>query len=381
MAIYLDYNATTPVREEAIEAMLPLLKSGFGNPSSAHSFGRMAKEAVHGARIRIAHAVCCQPSQVIFTSGGSEANNLFLKGLGSTLKPSALAISSIEHPSIAKPAETLVRSGWTLRRISVDTNGFLDMMDAERALSNSCSMASVMLANNETGAIQDVKTMAGLARSKKVFVHTDAVQAFGKIPIDFSALGVHALSISAHKILGPKGIGALILDKRLALSPLIEGGGQESGLRSGTENVAAIAGFGLAAELAASELSCRMAMLGELREALEQGLVGMGAMLFSKNGPRLSNTAYFSFNGIDGPTLVTEMDKAGFAIASGSACSSGATEPSATLLAMGVDPDLARGAVRVSLGHGNTESQIADFLSALRAVLSRLSGMMQRLQA
>ncbi len=381
MTVYLDYNATTPVREAVLDEMLPYLKSGFGNPSSAHVYGRLAKEAVVKARSRIAQAVGCQPSQVIFTSGGSEANNLFLKGLAASLKPSKIAISAIEHPSVAKPAETLACSGWALRRIAVDQHGFLDMNDAKSALSPPCSMVSVMLANNETGAIQDVERIAELARSEKICMHTDAVQAFGKIPLDFSKLGVHAMTISAHKIYGPKGVGALIVDKRLPLMPLIEGGGQESGLRSGTENVAAIVGFGAAAEHAVSGMSDLMSRIGWLREKLECGLSEMGAFLFSKAGLRLPNTTYFSFPGIDGPTLVTEMDRAGFAIASGSACSSGATEPSATLLAMGVDADLARGAVRVSLGLENTESHVGDFLAAMHVTLSRLSGMMRRLQA
>lgn len=375
MPVYLDYNATTPVGEEVLDAMLPHLRTGFGNPSSSHTFGRAAKEAVHNARSQVAEAVGCQSSQVVFTSGGSEANNLFVKGAAGYLKPATIAISSIEHPSIMKPAASLTRSGWLLRKISVDADGLLDMGDAESALSSPSSMVSVILANNETGIIQDVAKVAEMARSSGAWMHTDAVQAFGKIPLDFSSLGVHAMTISAHKIYGPKGVGALIVDKRLALMPLVEGGGQESGLRSGTENVAAIVGFGVAAMLAKTRILDYARHVECLKKKLESALLDMGAVLFSRGVPCLPNTAYFSFAGIDGGTLVLEMDRAGFAIASGSACSSGATEPSETLLAMGVSPDLARGAVRVSLGAGSHDSHVADFVAALKAALRRLSGM------
>lgn len=375
MPVYLDYNATTPVGEGVLDAMLPHLRTGFGNPSSSHTFGRAAKEAVHNARSQVAEAVGCQSSQVVFTSGGSEANNLFVKGAAGYLKPATIAISSIEHPSIMKPAASLTRSGWLLRKISVDADGLLDMGDAESALSSPSSMVSVILANNETGIIQDVAKVAEMARSSGAWMHTDAVQAFGKIPLDFSSLGVHAMTISAHKIYGPKGVGALIVDKRLALMPLVEGGGQESGLRSGTENVAAIVGFGVAAMLAKTRILDYARHVEYLKKKLESALLDMGAVLFSRGVPCLPNTAYFSFAGIDGGTLVLEMDRAGFAIASGSACSSGATEPSETLLAMGVSPDLARGAVRVSLGAGSHDSHVADFVAALKAALRRLSGM------
>ncbi|MBY0578671.1 MAG: cysteine desulfurase [Burkholderiales bacterium] len=375
MAVYMDYNASTPVRGEVLEAMLPYLRSDFGNPSSVHDLGRRAREAIELARSQIAEVVGCRSSQVIFTSGGSEANNLFIKGVAGYLKPSQIAISAIEHPSVVKPAESLRRSGWLLRKMAVDANGELDLMDAENALSAPTGMVSVMLANNETGVILDVAKASALARSRGAWIHTDAVQALGKIPVDFSALDVHAMTLSAHKIHGPKGAGALIVDKRLSLLPLIEGGGQESGLRSGTENVAAIVGFGEAAMLAKSGIASLALHLEAMRKRLERELSGMGAVLFSGGGPCLQNTVYFSFPGMDGGTLVVEMDRAGFAIASGSACSSGETEPSATLIAMGVAPDLARGAVRVSLGRENTDSQIGCFLTALKATLDRLSGL------
>lgn len=380
MPVYLDYNATTPVDEEVLEAMLPYLGAGFGNPSSAHSFGRMAKEAVENARIQIAAALGCSSSQVIFTSCGSEANNHFLKGLAGYLRPAQVVVSAIEHPSISKSAESLTRSGWTVRKIRVDETGLVDMNDVEAAISKPTGMLSVMLANNETGVVQDVAMLSEMARSRKIWMHTDAVQAFGKIPFDFPSLGVHAMTISSHKIYGPKGAGALILDKRLSLNPLIDGGGQESGLRSGTENVAAIVGFGVAATLARSRQEHSASSMAKMRLRLEEALRGMGAAFFSDASCTLPNTAYFSFPGIEGGTLVSEMDRLGFAIASGSACSSGKTEPSGTLLAMGVSPELARGAVRVSLGRENTDAHIVDFLEAMRRTLNRLSSMSSRLQ-
>ncbi len=380
MSVYLDFNATTPVREEVLDEMLPWLRSGFGNPSSSHYLGRAAREAMEHARSRVADAVGCEPREVIFTSGGTEANNLFIKGLASSLPPSRISISSIEHPSIAKPARSLTRSGWSLHAISVDENGLLDMDDAGNAFSEG-GIASIMFANNECGVVQDIRRIAEMAKSGRTWMHTDAVQAFGKIPLDFKALGVHAMSLSAHKIYGPKGAGALIVDGRLPMMPILEGGGQESGLRSGTENVAAIAGFGAAAEIAVSRMAALTEAVASLNGKLASALAAMGAVLFSRNVPALPNTLYFAFEGLDGGTLVTEMDRAGFSVASGSACSSGATEPSSTLLAMGVNPDLARGAVRVSLGEGVVDEQVSAFIAALKSTISRLSGMMRRLQA
>lgn len=374
MPVYLDYNATTPVGEEVLDAMLPYLKSDFGNPSSIHAFGRRAKDAIEEARARVARSIGCRSSQVVFTGSGSEANNLFIKGIAGTLGVSTLAISAIEHPSIAKPAKFLTRLGWSLEFMGVGTDGLLDMAEAENIL-ESASVVSVMLANNETGAIQDVSGLAKAARSRKIWMHTDAVQAFGKIPIDFPSLGVHAMTLSAHKIYGPKGVGALILDKRIALTPQIDGGGQESGMRSGTENVAAIVGFGVAAELAVSRMQNLAGKLRKLKAVLEQGLSEKGAVLFSKASQCLPNTTCFSFPGVDGGTLVVELDRAGYAVASGSACASGKTEPSGTLLAMGIAPDLARGAVRVTFGAESSESHVAGFLSALGSVMTRLSGM------
>jgi len=370
--VYFDHNATTPLDERVLAAMLPFLREQYGNASSRHEFGSSARKAVERARARVAALVNVEPSQVIFTSGGTEANNLFIKGAAGYLRPGQIAISAIEHPCVAKPAQELARSGWKVRRLAVDRDGRVEPDDVDAALSERTGIVSAMLANNETGVIQDVAAIAERARTAGAVMHTDAVQALGKIPVDFSALNVQAMTLSAHKIRGPKGAGALVHDKRISLRPLLSGGGHEQGLRSGTENVPAIVGFGAACEIAAERLRDAGLHVGELRNALERELNIMGAVIFGGAAPRVPNTSYFAFPGIDGETLVIEFDKAGYAVASGAACSSTSTEPSATLLAMGVAPELARGAVRVSLGRDNTHDQIDAFLQTLDAVLLKL---------
>ena len=373
--VYFDHNATTPVDERVFEAMVPYLRGRYGNASSRHELGTQARRAVDIAREQVAALVKVRPSQVIFVSGGTEANNLFVKGAASYLEPTQVAVSAIEHPCVARPAQELARAGWKVRRLAVSGDGALDLADLDAALAEPTGLVSVMLANNETGVIQDVAAAGERARRARAWMHTDAVQALGKIPVDFPALNVHAMTLSAHKIYGPKGAGALVIDKRLELRPLIHGGGHERGLRSGTENVPAIVGFGAACELAAGRMSELAPRLETMRARLERGLGEMGAMIFGAGAPRIPNTSYFAFDGIAGETLVIEVDKAGYAVAPGAACSSANPEPSATLLAMGVDPELARGAVRFSLGAGNTLPQVEAFLKALDTVVTHLRSM------
>ncbi|HUY04739.1 MAG TPA: cysteine desulfurase family protein, partial [Rhodocyclaceae bacterium] len=340
-------------------------------------YGRAARRAIDEARGRVAAALGAHPTEVVFTSGGSEANNLFLKGAAACIKPGVLAHSALEHPSVREPARELARRGWRAAEIAVDAEGRIDPESYAAILAEKPQLVSVMLANNETGVLQDVAALA--ARAKGAWFHSDAVQALGRVAVDFRALnaaGIHALSVSAHKINGPIGAGALVVDKRLELAPLIAGGGQERGLRSGTENVAAIVGFGLACEIAAARLVADDgARLAALRDQLERGLARLGATVFGQGAKRLANTSYFALPEIDGETLVAKLDRAGFAVASGSACSSAAPEPSHVLRAMAVAPELARGAVRVSLGHDNNEQQVADFLAALAATHSQLRRM------
>ncbi|MEZ5626118.1 MAG: cysteine desulfurase family protein, partial [Rhodocyclaceae bacterium] len=259
--------------------------------------------------------------------------------------------------------------------IAVDSQGVVDGADFSAKLSAAPTLVSIMLANNETGVLQDIATLAAEARCRGAWFHTDAVQALGKVPVDFRRLGVNALTVSAHKIYGPIGVGALVVDKRVELAPLIDGGGQERGLRSGTENLAAIVGFGLACELAESRREADATRLAQLKAQLEHGLGGLGAIVFSADVPRLAGTSFFAFPGIDGETLVGKLDRAGFACASGSACSSANPEPSKTLLAMGVAPEVARGAIRVSVGRATTQEDVNRFQVVLSEELNKLRGL------
>ena len=284
-------------------------------------------------------------------------------------------MSAIEHPCVAKPAQELARAGWKVRKLGVTRDGAIDLTDVDAALKEPTGIVSVMLANNETGVIQDVAAVAERARAARAWMHTDAVQALGKIEVDFPALDVHAMTLSAHKIYGPKGAGALVVDKRIELRPLIAGGGHEQGMRSGTENVPGIVGFGAACELAEARRVELAERLTRLRARLEAGLHEHGAVIFGERAPRIPNTTYFAFPRIDGETLVVELDKLGYAVAAGAACSSASTEPSATLLAMGVERELARGAVRLSLGATSTLDEVEGFLQTVKSLVKRLKGM------
>ncbi|MDI3513258.1 MAG: cysteine desulfurase [Rhodocyclaceae bacterium] len=377
--VYLDWNATTPLDPVVREAMLPWLGAAepvrFGNASSRHEYGRQARAAVDEARARVAAAVGAHATEVIFTSGGSEANNLFLKGAAATMKPALVAVSAVEHPCVREPARQLQRGGWTLREIAVDAEGRVDIADCQAVLAARPRLVSVMLANNETGVLQDVATLAAQARAAGAWFHTDAVQALGKVELDFRTLGVQGMTLSAHKIGGPLGAGALVVDKRVELAPLIAGGGQERGLRSGTENVAAIVGFGVACERALARRADEALRLASLRDEVEQALGALGARIFSAGALRLPNTVFFAIAGIDGETLVGKLDRAGFACASGSACSSANPEPSHTLLAMGVEPAVARGAVRVSLGRDTAAADVRRFIETFARVVGELKNL------
>jgi cysteine desulfurase len=300
------------------------------------------------------------------------ANNLFVKGAAGMRRAQQVVVGAAEHPCVIEPARDLSRAGWTVRELAVDPRGVYDLDDLSRALAQPTGLVCTMLAHNDTGVLQPVAAIAQRARAAGAWVHTDAVQALGKIPVDFAGLGVHAMSLSAHKLGGPKGAGALVLDKRIELRPLLHGGGHESGMRSGTENVPAIVGFGAACERVQSRIALQSTHCRALRDDVESRLHALGAVVFGEGAPRLPNTTFFAIEGLDGETLVIELDRVGYGVASGSACSSHSTEPSATLLAMGVDPSLARCAVRVSLGPETTAQQVAGFGEALAAVVARL---------
>jgi cysteine desulfurase len=373
--VYFDHNSTTALKPQVLQAMLPWLSQTTGNATSRHVYGRNARDAVEAARKQIAASVGVQASQVVFTSGGTEANNFAVKGIAANLTPTQILVSAIEHPCVSRPAQSLAWHNWQVQTIKVNAQGVLDLADAEEKLKIRTGLVSAMLVNNETGALQPIAELAALAKTHGALLHTDAVQAFGKIAVDFNALGVNAMTISSHKIGGPVGVGALILDKRVDIAPLLHGGGQERGLRSGTENVAGIVGFAEACKLAVETLKTRSETQSKLRSLLEVGLKDLNAVVFGQQTERLSNTSFFAIPNIEGETLVTALDKAGYAVASGSACSSDSTEPSHVLLAMGVEPDVARGAVRVSLSDSNTEAEIQGFLKALQQEVKRLKGL------
>jgi cysteine desulfurase len=368
--LYLDHNATTPLHESVVVAMEPFLSRFYGNPSSLYRLGRLSRDAVERARAQVAALVGAHSAQVVFTSGGTEANNLILKGVAHALPGRGLAVGAAEHPSVLEPAQALAKQGLPLYRIGTDGQGRYAQAEWEQ-LPATIGLVSLMWANNETGTIQDIANLAAGLRERGCWLHSDAVQAVGKIPVDFARSGLHALSLSSHKIYGPKGAGALVVDRALPLQPLLHGGGQERDLRSGTENVAAIVGFGQAAELARQELAQRAQHTLALRRQLEAALAAWpGVTLFAQAAQRLPNTVQFSVAGMDGEALVMALDRQGVALSSGSACASGDAQPSHVLSAMGVVPDIARGAVRVSFGAGNRPEDVARFLDALKTALA-----------
>ncbi len=370
--VYFDHNATTPLDPAALAEMMPFLKEQYGNASSRHHYGREARKAISQARERVADAVGAHPAEVIFTSGGTESNNAVIKGVAAMSAKKNIAVGATEHPCVLCAARSLQRMCFGFLPMAVDANGILELDDLDSTLAQDCALASVMLANNETGVIQNIADISARAKSAGAAMHTDCAQALGKIPLDFRALGADAMTISAHKAYGPKGAAALVIRRELSLAPLLDGGGHEDGLRSGTENVAAIVGFGKACEIAAERVSGDSIRLGELRARMESGLISLGAQIFGANAPRLPNTTYFAFAGIDGETLVVMMDQSGFAAASGAACSSMKNDPSHVLLAMGVAVEIARGAVRISLGRQNTTEEVDAFLKATAAIVNRL---------
>jgi cysteine desulfurase len=374
--VYFDHNATTKLDSEVLAAMMPWLDSQSGNPTSRHQYGRNARDAVELARNQVADACGAYPSQIVFTANGTEANNFAIKGMASHVANGQLLTSAIEHPCVTNPARMMQFFGHSHQQITVNAEGEVDLATLEQLLQKPTSLVSVMAANNETGVIQDIAAIVKIARKAGALVHTDAVQMLSKVALDFDALSVQAMTISSHKINGPQGAAALVLDKRIDITPLLHGGGQEKGLRSGTENVAAIVGFGAACALANKRIKTQTGKIKRLRDQFEQGLVelskDLNITIFSQAANRLPNTTFFAISGIEGETLVMALDRKGYAVASGSACSSDSTEPSHVLLAMGVDPDLARGAVRVSFGADNTQEQVANFTKTLASEITRL---------
>ncbi len=366
MEAYLDHNATTPVDGRVLDEMLPFLQQHYGNPSSVYRQGRLARQAVESAREQVAQLINAHSSQVVFTSGGTEANNLAIKGAVAGL--TCLAVSSIEHPSVLETARKWAAVGQRrLVEIAVDQHGLVTQETMANALKAKPGLVSIMMANNETGVIQNISQLAVMAKAEGALFHTDAVQAAGKIEIDFTALNVQLMTLSSHKLYGPKGVGALVFNRHVELAPQLVGGGQEDSYRSGTENVAAIVGFGKAAELARLELAERQGKCKFLRQKLLRQLAKIeNVVVFAQEVRCLPNTVFMAVPGIEGETLLMEMDRAGIAVSSGSACDSHKSGPSQTLLSMGVDESLARCAVRVSIGKDNSEQDIEKFVRVVK---------------
>jgi cysteine desulfurase len=369
--IYFDNNATTPIDPLVFEAMQPFLTTFYGNPSSLHRHGRVVKTAIEQARQQVASLVNVSADQVIFTSGGTEANNLCLSAAICSGKQNIL-LGATEHPSVSEQVRYLSNTGFMFDELGVDNKGLIAKDVLGASINADTGLISIMHSNNETGVIQNISELAELANEKGIAFHTDAVQSIGKVPVDFNALNVNLMSLSGHKVNAPKGVGAVIHDKRTLLTPLLHGGGQEAGLRPGTENVAAIVGFGKAAELAQQELEQRSKHLLNLQLVLEKELrLVNGLTVVASSVERLPNTSQILMDNIDGEMLLMQLDQKGVAISSGSACSSNSKLPSTVLKAMGFSDSLALSAIRVSLGHQNTQQEVLDFVTALKSIVNQ----------
>jgi cysteine desulfurase len=372
--MYLDHNATTPLHPRAREAMLPWLGGGsWGNPSSVHRFGQAAREAVEGAREQVAALLNARPLEVVFTASGTEANNAVLFHIARKAgRKGHLVISAIEHPSIREAAARLAGEGMEVTRVSPRKDGVVSTEEVVRALRPDTRLAALMLANNELGTLQPVAEVAAACRERGIPVLCDAVQAVGKIPVDAPALGADYLVLGAHKFYGP--LGAAALWTRQEISGYLVGGSQERRRRAGTENVPALVGLGAAAAAAREEMADRTAHLAALRDRFEAELPGRvpGAILHCRRSPRLPNTSHVAFEGVEGESLLIRLDLAGFAVSTGSACSSGSVEPSKTLLATGISREEALSSLRVSFGIGNTMEQVDAFLGALAREVAEL---------
>jgi len=377
---YLDYAATTPVLDEVVEAMLPFLRGTFGNPSSVYGIGREAKKGLEEARERTAAAIGATPGEVVFTAGGTEADNLALKGGAFRARAmrgggNHVITTAVEHHAVLHSAEWLEKQGFRVTFLPVDAEGLVDLDALASALGPETVLVSVMLANNEVGTIQPVGEAVRLTRGRsRALFHTDAVQALGKAVMSVDELGVDMASFAAHKIGGPKGSGALYVRRKTPLEPILHGGGQERDLRSGTPNVAGIVAMGVAAEIAAGEVLEETVRLSALRDRLQEGIVGSieGVKVNGAGAPRVPGTVNVCIEGLEGESLLLMLDAKGVAASSGSACTSGSLEPSHVLMAMGVRPELAHGSLRLSLGRATTAEDVDYALEVLPPIVERL---------
>lgn len=382
--IYFDHSATTPIDPRVLEAMLPYLGGTFGNPSSLHQEGRAAREAVDTARTQVADLIGADPDEIVFAASGTEADNLALIGaVRASGKPGHIVTSTIEHAAILQTCRHLASTGTRITYLPVDRDGIVSTSSLLRALQENVTLVSIMAANNVVGTVQPIEEIAHLTKLNGAIFHTDAVQAGGKIPLDVNELRVDLLSLSAHKLHGPKGIGALYVRKGTGLAPIIFGGGQEMGLRSATENVAGIVGFGAAAAIAKAELSEEANRLRELRESILEELQRCcpDCYIFGHREHRLPGHLSIGFRGREREVgeILTRLDNAGIAVSAGSACSANHSgEPSGVLLSMGYDDEQARGLIRISLGRFNTREEVARFVSVMSTEVGEREGQRPR---
>jgi len=377
--IYLDHNATTPMRPEVLDAMLPYLKEKFGNASSIHGFGRDAKVALEEAREKVAEILGALPSEIFFTSGGTESDNLAIKGtaFANTKKGKHIITSKIEHHAILESCKFLEKEGFEVTYLPVNSRGMVDPEDLSNAIRDDTTLVSIMYVNNEVGIVQPIEQLSKIAKKMKVYFHTDAVQAAGKIPIDVQKLNVDMLSVSGHKIYGPKGVGAIYIRKGVRIAPLSHGGHHERSRRAGTENVPAIVGLAKALELMVGEMENQNKHLRNLTEAFYKKLMESipDVVLHGDLDRRIPNTLNLSFKGVEGESIILSLDMKGVAVASGSACTSGTLEPSHVLSAMGVDPAIAQGAIRFSFGRDNVMEDVEYVARILPEIVQRLRSM------
>ena len=377
--VYMDYSATTYVKPEVVEEMLPYFTEKFGNPSSFYGISRETKRAIDKAREQIAKALNCLPDEVYFTGGGSEADNWAIKGIAAAHKNKGnhIITTKIEHHAVLHTCQYLEKNGFEVTYLDVDDEGFVRIEDLKNAITDKTILVSIMFANNEIGTIQPIKEIGEICREKKIFFHTDAVQAVGNIPVDVKDMYIDMLSLAGHKIYGPKGIGVLYIKKGIKIDNLIHGGAQEKNRRAGTENIASIVGLGRAVELATDNLEEHMEKLTVLRDKLMDGLLQIP---YTKlNGPRgekrLPSNVNVCFRFIEGESILLSLDFKGVCASSGSACTSGSLDPSHVLLAIGLPHEIAHGSLRLTMGEGSTEEDVDYVLEVVPPIIERLRNM------
>ncbi len=378
MKVYLDHGATTPVDKEVVKAMQPYFTEKYGNASSLHSFGREAKEAMEKARKSVAKLINAEPKEIIFTSGGTEADNIAIKEIMFTNrnKGNHIITSRIEHHAVENTCKFMEKMGFKVTYLSVDKNGFISLDDLRKAITKETVLVSIMHANNEIGTIQPIEEIGKICKENDVYFHTDAVQTVGKVAVDVKKMNIDLLSSSAHKLYGPKGVGCLFVKEGTRIGSLIHGGNHEKGLRAGTENVSGIVGFGKACELAGKRMDKEVEHLTKLRDKLIKGVLEIkDSWLNGDPSKRVPGNTNFSFRYIEGESLIMYLDEMGIAASTGSACSTKELKPSHVLTAIGLKPEEAHGSLRLTLGKDNTEEEVEHVLKALPEIVEKLRKM------